>query len=141
MDYRRFGDTILVRIDKDEEILTEMKKVALRENVKLAEVNALAALSEMTVALYDVPNRKFIPNRVDGPLEVTSLHGNINTMNGEYYTHIHCSAGNAEGTVFGGHLVSAVVSGTCEMFIRVIDGTVDRFRDEEVTGLNLWKFD
>ena len=102
--------------------------------MKLAEVNALAALSEMTVALYDVPNRKFIPNHVDGPLEVTSLHGSINTMNGEYYTRIHCSAGNAERPSSAATSSSAVVSGTCEMFIRVIDGMVDRFRDERSPG-------
>jgi len=140
MEYRRFGDTIVVRIDKDEEILTEMKKVALRENVRLAEVNALAALSEMTVALYDVPTREFIPNEFKGAFEVTSFHGNINTMNGEYYTHIHMSAADRTGAVVGGHLVRAVVSGTCEMFIHVIDGTVDRRHDEEVTGLNLFAF-
>lgn len=141
MEYKRFGNTILVRIDMGEEIMEEMKRVALLECVTLAEVNALAALSEMTVALYDVENRKFISNPVSGPLEVVSCHGNITTMGGEYYAHVHMSAANAEGAVFGGHLVSAVVSGTCEMFLRVVDGAIDRFHDEKETGLNLWKLD
>ena len=49
------------------------------------------------------------------------------------------SAGNDKGEVFGGHLNRAVVSATCEMVITVIDGVVDRVKDEE-TGLNLFNF-
>ncbi len=60
-------------------------------------------------------------------------------MNGEYYAHLHMSAGNNKGEVFGGHLNRALISATCEMVIRVIDGTVDRRFSEEV-GLNLFEF-
>ena len=139
MDYRRFGNTIVARIDRGEEIGAEMKKIALAENVKLAEVNALAALSAFTVALFDVETKEFIKNDFEGAYEMVSFHGNINTMNGEYYTHCHMSAANRKGEVFGGHFVSATVSGTCEMFIHVIDGTVDRYHDDGI-GLNLYKF-
>ena len=38
MDYRRFGDTLLVRIDRGEEILEQVKTVALKENIQLASV-------------------------------------------------------------------------------------------------------
>ena len=60
-------------------------------------------------------------------------------MNDEFYTHIHMSAGNDKGEVFGGHLNRAIVSATCEMIINIIDAKVDRFYDEEI-GLNLFKF-
>ena len=57
-------------------------------------------------------------------------------MDGEYYAHLHMSAGNQKGEVFGGHLNRAIVSATCELVITVIDGRVDRVHDEE-TGLNI----
>ena len=60
-------------------------------------------------------------------------------MNGEFYSHIHMSAGNDKGEVFGGHLNRAIVSATCEMVINIIDGTVDRVFNDEI-GLNLFKF-
>ena len=60
-------------------------------------------------------------------------------MNGAFYSHLHMSAGNGRGEVFGGHLNRAEVSATCEMIIRILPGEVDRYADAE-TGLNLFRF-
>ena len=60
-------------------------------------------------------------------------------MNQEFYCHLHLSAGNDQGQVFGGHLNQAIVSATCEMVIQIIDGVVDRYYDEQI-GLNLFQF-
>lgn len=65
--------------------------------------------------------------------------GTVSSMNGEYYAHLHMSAVDGSGAVFGGHLNRAVISATCEMVIDIIDGSVDRRFDEE-TGLNLFEF-
>lgn len=139
MDYRRFKDTIIARLDKDEEILAEVKKIALAENIKLASVSALGAIDKFTVGVYKVDEKKYYANSFAGWYEIVSLTGTISTMNGEYYCHLHLSAGDENGKVFGGHLNEAHISATCEMVIRIIDGEVDRRLDEEV-GLNVFKF-
>ncbi|WP_455538001.1 PPC domain-containing DNA-binding protein [Terrisporobacter sp.] len=139
MDYRRFNNTLVVRIDKGEEILEKIKEVALKENIKLANVNALGAVNDFTVGVFKTKDKKYYANTFTGDFEIVSLTGTINTMNGEFYSHLHMSAGNEEGKVFGGHLNKAVVSATCEMIINVIDGVVDREFSDEI-GLNLFKF-
>ena len=139
MEYRKFNNTIVARIDKCEEILEKIKEIALKENIKLANVNALGATNDFTVGVYKVDEKKYYSNSFQGNFEIVSLTGTINTMNDEFYTHIHMSAGNDKGEVFGGHLNRAIVSATCEMIINIIDGNVDRFYDEEI-GLNLFKF-
>lgn len=139
MEYRRFKDTIIARLDKNEEILAEVKKIALAEKIKLASVSALGAIDKFTVGVYKVDEKKYYANSFAGWYEIVSLTGTISTMNGEYYCHLHLSAGDENGKVFGGHLNEARVSATCEMVIRVIDGEVDRRFDEEV-GLNTFKF-
>ncbi len=139
MEYRKFDSTIIARIDKGEEILEKVKKIALKENIKLASISALGAVNDFTVGVFKTDEKKYYSNSFQGYFEITSLTGTINTMNGEFYTHIHMSAGNEKGEVFGGHLNRAVVSATCEIVITIIDGSVDRYFDEEI-GLNLFKF-
>ena len=69
----------------------------------------------------------------------SALTGTIDTMGGDFYCHLHMSAGDDQGRVFGGHLNRAVISATCEMVVALLPGTVDRVRSEDI-GLNLWKF-
>lgn len=139
MEYKKFDSTIIARIDKGEEILEKVKEIALKENIKLASISALGAVNDFTVGVFKTDEKNYYSNSFQGYFEITSLTGTINTMNGEFYTHIHMSAGNEKGEVFGGHLNRAVVSATCEMVITIIDGSVDRYFDEEI-GLNLFKF-
>lgn len=138
MKYKRFDKTIVVRIDRDEEILDKIRELAIAENIKLASVTALGATNDFTVGVFNTAEKKYYANEFKGAFEIVSLTGTINTMDGQFYTHIHMSAGNDRGEVFGGHLNRAVVSATCEMIVTVIDGEVDRYRDDDV-GLNLFK--
>ena len=94
MEYRRFDQTIIARIDKGEEILQQVKKIAEKENIKLASVQALGAISSFTAGVFLTNEKKYMANDFQG---------------------------------------------TCEMVIRIIDGRVDRYFDEEV-GLNLFRF-
>jgi predicted DNA-binding protein with PD1-like motif len=140
MQYKRFGDTILARFDKGEEILEQLQKVAEAEGILLAEISALGAVNDFTVGVYNTAEKKYYANHFEGAFEIVSLTGTVSTMNGAYYAHLHMSAGNDKGEVFGGHLNRALISATCEMVIRVIDGQIDRYHDEEI-GLNLFKLD
>ena len=139
MDYRRFNDTIIARIDKGEEILEQLKVIAEKEEIKLASVSALGATDDITVGVFRTGEKKYYANHFTGDMEIVSLTGTVSTMDGAFYPHLHMSAGDAEGHVFGGHLNRAVISATCEMVIRVIDGQVDRKFDENI-GLNLFAF-
>lgn len=139
MEYRRFGHTIVARIDRDEEILAAVREIAGAEHIQLASVSALGATNDFTVGVYNVDEKQYRANDFKGNFEIVSLTGTINTMDGEFYTHLHMSAGDEKGQVFGGHLNRAVVSAVCEMVITVIDGVVDRRFSEEI-GLNLFRF-
>ena len=138
MKYKRFDKTIVVRIDRGEEILDKIRELAIAENIKLASITALGATNDFTVGVFNTAEKKYYANEFKGAFEIVSLTGTINTMDGQFYTHIHMSAGNDRGEVFGGHLNRAVVSATCEMIVTVIDGEVDRYHDDDV-GLNLFK--
>ncbi len=139
MEYKRFKDKIVVRIDRGEEILEQVKYLALKEQIKLASITAIGATNDVTVGVYNTKEHKYYSNNFTGDMEILSLSGTINTMNDEYYSHLHIPCGNKNGEVIGGHLNKSIVSATCEMVIFIIDGTVDRYHNSEI-GLNLFKF-
>ena len=140
MDHRKFGNTYIVRLDKGEEILAQMKALALQEGIRLASVQALGAVNDFTVGVFNTAEKKYYANSFQGSYEIVSLTGTIDTMNGDFYCHLHMSAGDGQGHVVGGHLNRAVISATCEMVVTEIPGTVDRAFSEEI-GLNLLKFE
>lgn len=139
MEYKVFGKTVVARIDRGEEIIASVKKICEKENIKLASITALGAVDHIQVGLYKVSEQKYSPNVFDGDMEMTSLIGNVTTKDGEVYLHMHADFADGAGHVFGGHLTEAVISGTCEMFIQIVDGEVGR-RHDDVTGLNLFDF-
>ena len=139
MEYRRFNDVIIARIDRGEEIVEKLITISKQEKVRLASIEALGAVDDFTVGVYKVDEKKYYSNHFEGAYEIVSLTGTITTKDGQVYHHLHMSAGDDKGAVFGGHLNEAYVSATCEMVIRMIDGTVERKTDSE-TGLNLFCF-
>ena len=139
MDYRRFENKIVVRIDKGEEIIEKMLEICKKENVLLANVNALGAVGEFEVGLFKTGEKKYYSTVHKGDFEIVSLTGSITTKDGELYHHIHMSAADNENKVYGGHLNYAKVSATCEMFIDILNGNVGRRFEDEI-GLNLFKF-
>lgn len=139
MEYKRIDNTIIARLNKGEEILTQLKILADEENIKLAQINALGATDSFTVGAYSLLEKKYHKNTFTGTYEIVSLHGNITTMNDETYLHLHMSCADEKGNVVGGHLNECFISATCELFIDIVDGVVDRQLDEEI-GINLFKF-
>ena len=139
MEYRKFDNTYIVRMDPGEEILAQVKELALAEHIRLATVQALGAVNDFTVGVFKTDEKKYYSNAFRGSYEIVSLTGTINTMDGAFYCHLHMSAGDDQGRVVGGHLNRAVVSATCEMVVTVLPGTVDRAFSPEV-GLNLFRF-
>ena len=136
MDYRRFSDTYIVRLDPGEDIVERLAELAERERIGLAEINGLGAVDDFTVGVFDKAKKQFVPNRFQGTYEIVSLHG---TVTDGPYLHLHMSAGDGEGHVRGGHLTHARVSVTAEIVVRVIEGHVGRYHDPE-QGLNVMTF-
>lgn len=139
MEYQRFENTLYLRLDRGEEVVESIRRLAEAEHIKLAAVSGLGATDDFTVGVYDVGEKKYHSLTFTGAHEITSLTGTINTMDGKHYSHLHMTASDITGRVVGGHLNRARISVTCELVITVTDGTVDRFLDESI-GINLYRF-
>lgn len=139
MDYKRYDDTVIMRIDPDEEICEQLICLAEKENIMLAEISGLGAINDFTTGVFDTINKEYHSNNFSGAFEIVSLTGTLTRKEGEVYLHAHLSAGDKQGNVFGGHLNRAVVSATAEIVIRIINGNTGRKYSSEI-GLNLLEF-
>ncbi len=139
MEYRKMGDTYVVRMDLGEEIMRSLRTLCEKEGIRLAEVNALGATDHAVIGVYDLKEQAYHREVLDGFMEITGLTGNVTEMNGEVYLHLHGTMADQQHRVHGGHVIEMRVGATCEMFVRTLPGRVDRARNEAL-GINLWHF-
>lgn len=64
MEYRKFKDTIIVRFNRNEEIIEQLMNLVKKENIKLGMVNALGATNKFTVGVYSVEEKKILFKRI-----------------------------------------------------------------------------
>ena len=110
MEYRNFETTILLRLDRGEEIVSSIQSVCKAEGIMLGSIMGLGAVDRAVVGLYKVAEQQYYPNTLTGEMEIAGLTGNITQKDGEVYIHIHASFADETGTIQGGHLKEAVVS-------------------------------
>ncbi len=140
MEFKKFGTKYVIRMDKGEEIVETLKRFCQEQQITLGWVKGLGAVNKATIGLFEVGIKEYHSVELTGDYEITSLLGNISTMNGEVYLHLHINLSDASYKTYGGHLNSAVISATGELLVEAVEGTVERCLDEEI-GLNLYKFD
>lgn len=132
MDYKRFGDMIVARIDKGDEVMQQVKAIAEAEDIKLASITAIGATDDFTVGIFDREKGAYNNFHYTGDHEITSIVGSITTIGGAFRGHMHITCADLEGKIIGGHMIETNISLTCEMMIRVIDGAIDRKHDDEL---------
>ena len=119
MEYRKFGDTYVLRLDQGEEVMESLRRFAEAEQISLASVQGIGALSAFDLKAH----------HYEGCYEITSLLGTIDTMDGQFYCHLHLNAAEQDDRPVGGHLTRAVIRVTGELIVRVLDGQVERAMD------------
>ncbi len=137
MKEKVIGNTIVLRLEIGEEIVESVKDVCTRHNVKAAYITGIGALKKAVVGVFNMDTKVYKSNEYICFTELTALCGNASVMDGSSYIHLHASLADENGHAFGGHLNEGVIGATAEIFITVLDGTIERVHCDE-TGLNVF---
>ena len=60
MEYKRQGEQIFIRLDKGEEILSCVKDVCCKENVKAGSISGIGATDNFTVGVFNIKEKRYI---------------------------------------------------------------------------------
>lgn len=144
MDYRQFGNTVYIRMDRGDEIIGCILDICKKERILSATFSGIGGCGEAQIQTYLPESNTFEMQTIRGMLELISLTGNIiSDKQGEIYHHTHAMFSFKDGEkhcVAAGHIKSITVSYTAEIELRpVIGGIISRKFDSE-TGTGFWNF-
>lgn len=139
MKEKVIGNTVVLRLEFGEEIVSCVKDVCTRREIKAAQISGIGTLKRTVVGIYNMETKAYKANEYNEFMELTNLCGNASVMNKESYIHLHATLSDEQGHAFGGHLNEGIIGATAEIFITVLDGVIDRVRCDE-TGLNVFEF-
>ena len=144
MEYRQFGSTYYVRLDRGDEIISSILNICRTERIESAVYSGIGGCSEAQIQTFIPETGEFETQVYSGMLELVSLTGNVvSDDGGELHHHAHALFAYKDGDehrVAAGHIKSITVLYTAEIELRpTIGGTIKRQHDPE-TGTGFWKF-
>ena len=139
ISHRQIGNVFYLRLDPDQKIIGSMKNFCQQHKIRAGMISGLGAVKSATIGFFEPTSKQYQQKTFEGAYEITSLIGNISTLNQEVYLHAHANFAGADYQVFGGHLAAAVVSATAEIRIQKDEGQIKRIFNQQI-GLNIYKF-
>ena len=144
MDYRKYGQTYYIRLDRGDEVLSSILEICKKEKIESAIYSGIGGCSEAEVQTFIPEKGAFETETIKGTLELVTLNGNvISDENDQYYQHSHALFSFKEGDehrIVAGHMKSITILYTAEIELRpVIGGEIKREYSPE-TGTGFWKF-
>ena len=144
MDYRKFGESYYIRLDKGDELINSVLTICKNEDIKSATYSGIGGCGSADIQTFLPEKGEFEQNHLEGMLELVSLTGNVVTdENDDYYHHTHAVFSykkDDQHRVSAGHIKSTMVLYTAEIELRpVIGGRIKRQFDAE-TGTGFWDF-
>lgn len=134
------GRRFIVSVDNRTEISAALAAFCEEKDIRSGMVCGIAAISEATFRFLDPATKQYVDKTFAEQMEITSLAGNISRKDGKPYLHLHVTASRRDYSCVGGHLLTAVVNGACELFVEDYGLADVGRRFEAAIGLNLYDF-
>jgi len=137
------GEKYLLRFDRGEEVISKLLDWARERKLEGAALTGLGAVENPHLGYYDAGKRGYLDKEFEGEFEIASLCGNLSwdddgigdggaDAQAKPIAHIHVVISGPNFIAFGGHLYSAIVSGTVEISVIPIDTRLTRKYKEEL---------
>ena len=131
------GGRYVLSLDNHVEISAAMKAFCEEKGIYAGTVYGLGAVNKAIFRYLNPETMKYVDKTFEEQMEITNLTGNISSKDGQVYLHLHITASRSDYSCIGGHLLTAWISGACELIVEAFDATIGRRLDPEL-GINLY---
>ncbi len=136
MKIKRYENYVVIRLEKDEEIVTALKEALQRAGIEGGFFYGLGVGKDLQLGYFDAVEKNYIRKDFAGEYEFTNLSGNVSIADGQIMVHCHVTITDNEFQAFGGHLFEGLVPATLEIIVFPFSKPLTRSQDK-TTGLNL----
>jgi uncharacterized protein len=117
-----------------DDVVPEITAFARAERVAAGKLTGIGGFSKAKLGYFDREKKVYEPIPIDEQVELLSLLGSLAMKEGEPLLHAHAVVGQRDGSARGGHLLSATVWPTLELFIDAYPTTLNK-RDRPELGI------
>jgi len=132
MKYRKIGEAYLVKPDVGEDIIVALGALASELGVASGEVSGIGGVEGVVLGYYDLDAKVYCKKPLAGRYELVSLAGNVSLVDGKPFVHAHAVVTGPDMAAYGGHLFSATVAVTAELWLRGSTERIARSQDDAV---------
>lgn len=118
MEYKKFGDTYVLRVAIGEDIKEQLMVLAEEQSISFATITGIGACDEVEISIFYPERKEYERKTICEELELVSLMGNISLNEKRPHVHVHATFSNGYDTLYAGHLDRGVVCATAELFIQ-----------------------
>lgn len=122
------GNELMVKLEDGEDLLESLAGLRIDSGLVLG----IGMLREVRLGYWT--GSGYEEHRIDEPMELLSLQGNLSRKDGKSFAHCHVVLSKQDGTVVGGHLLTGTVNNVNELYIKRLSG-IAMERREEPSGL------
>lgn len=137
--YKQIGNKYIISVSTGEEIVKALNLFCEERKIKSGNITGLGAINKVTLRFFNPETQKYIDKTFQEQMEISNLTGNISTMNGKPYLHVHITVGSADYSSRAGHLLSAVLNGAGEFVVEDFNEDIERTYNPTL-GLNCYDF-
>ena len=129
--------TYAIIFGKYDEFMAGLTEFAVNHKLKASHFTAIGAFHEALFGWFDGEKNAYKKIPISQQVEVVSLVGDIGLVNGKPVVHAHGVVGLEDGTTRGGHIISATVWPTLELFLTDEPSSLMK-EEDSATGLYLF---
>lgn len=131
------GGRYVVSIDNHIEIVEALTAFCKAQGIRSGSISGIGAIGKMTLRFFDPTTKKYVDREFVEQMEIAGLTGNISTLDGKVYLHLHIVAGRRDYSAIAGHLLCATLSGAGEFVVEDFGTEIPRVYSPEL-GLNVY---